>query len=81
LLEMRKNPEFKSKIEQLGPNSDQSLFDECIQTIKHSDVINQSQAISDRYLDKALLLIDQLERDEAKPIFKKIIKKVGKRNG
>ncbi|MGW9814991.1 heptaprenyl diphosphate synthase component 2 [Staphylococcus cohnii] len=81
LLEMRKNPEFKSKIEQLSPNSDQSLFDECIQTIKHSDVINQSQAISDRYLDKALHLIDQLERDEAKPIFKKIIKKVGKRNG
>src|SRR5699024_8111732 len=80
LLEMRKNPEFKSQIEQLGPNSDQFLFDKCIQTVKHSDVIKQSQAISDRYLDKALHLIDQLEKDDAKPIFKKIIKKVGKRN-
>ncbi|OEK71884.1 heptaprenyl diphosphate synthase [Staphylococcus equorum] len=80
LLEMRKHPEFKAQIQQLTPDSDQETFDYCIQRIQSSDVIQQSQVISDKYLDKALNLLDQLESEAAKPLFKKLIKKVGKRN-
>lgn len=80
LLEMKKNEEFKSLIQQLNANSSQETFDYCINHVKNSNVIQQAQAISDKYLDKALYLIDQLENEDSKPLFKKLIKKVGKRN-
>ena len=80
LLEMRKHPEFKAQIQQLTPDTDQETFHYCIQRIQSSDVIQESQVISDKYLEKALNLLDQLESEAAKPLFKKLIKKWGKRN-
>ncbi|HLR19640.1 MAG TPA: polyprenyl synthetase family protein [Staphylococcus sp.] len=80
LLEMRNDPEFKEQIKQLNPNSSQETFDTCIKRIQTSDVIRQSQIISDKYLDKALMLLNELESETAKPLFKKLIKKVGKRS-
>lgn len=80
LLEMKVNTEFKTQIAALSPESNKAEFDACINTIRQSNVIQTAQEISDKYLDKALSLIDELENDSAKPLFKKIIKKVGKRN-
>ncbi len=79
LLEMKVNERFKKEIQQLNASSSKESFDYCIETIRNSDVIQQSQQVSDKYLDKALKLINQLENDEAKPLFKKIIKKMSKR--
>jgi len=80
LLEMKVNTEFKTQIAALSPESNKAEFETCINTIRQSNVIQTAQEISDKYLDKALSLIDELENDSAKPLFKKIIKKVGKRN-
>lgn len=80
LLEMRQNESFKKQIEQLNPNSSRESFESCIRQIQNSESIQQSQEISDRYLEKALRLIDKLENEDSKPLFKKLIKKVGKRN-
>ncbi|GEQ05165.1 polyprenyl synthetase family protein [Staphylococcus gallinarum] len=80
LLEMKVNTEFKTQIAALSPESNKAEFEACINTIRQSNVIQTAQEISDKYLDKALSLIDELENDSAKPLFKKIIKKVGKRN-
>nr|WP_275432194.1 polyprenyl synthetase family protein [Staphylococcus sp. ACRSN] len=80
LLEMKVNPSFKSQIVALNPDSSKEAFETCIAVIRDSNVIQTAQDISDKYLDKALRLIDELDNDNAKPLFKKIIKKVGKRN-
>lgn len=80
LLEMKKNSAFKQQIQQLNPNSSPETFKYCIDTVRSSDVIQQCLSISNKYLDKALNLIDELENDSAKVLFKKLIKKVGKRN-
>ncbi|PTI40087.1 heptaprenyl diphosphate synthase [Staphylococcus succinus] len=80
LLEMKKNSAFKQQIQQLSPNSSPETFKYCIDTVRSSDVIQQCLSISNKYLDKALELIDELENDSAKVLFKKLIKKVGKRN-
>ncbi|RIN27524.1 heptaprenyl diphosphate synthase [Staphylococcus succinus] len=80
LLEMKKNSAFKQQIQQLNPNSSPETFKYCIDTVRSSDVIQQCLSISNKYLDKALNLIEELENDSAKVLFKKLIKKVGKRN-
>ncbi|PWG67772.1 heptaprenyl diphosphate synthase, partial [Enterobacter mori] len=77
LLEMKKNSAFKQQIQQLNPNSSPETFKYCIDTVRSSDVIQQCLSISNKYLDKALNLIDELENDSAKVLFKKLIKKVG----
>ena len=78
LLEMKVNTEFKTQIAALSPESNKAEFETCINTIRQSNVIQTAQEISDKYLDKALSLIDELENDSAKPLFKKIIKKLEK---
>ncbi|MBI5975356.1 polyprenyl synthetase family protein [Staphylococcus canis] len=76
LLEMKKDRHFAEKIEQLNPNSSKALFDECINQIRHSSVIQDSLDISKRYLDKATELLETIENDDVKPLFKKLIKKL-----
>ncbi|AKL91924.1 MULTISPECIES: polyprenyl synthetase family protein [Staphylococcus] len=80
LLEMRKNKDFKQKITNLNAQSPQSDFDTCIQTIRKSDNIEESKAISEKYLNKAIALIEELEEGPNKTLFKKLIKKMGSRN-
>lgn len=80
LFEMRKNETFKQQIQQLNSESDHETFVKLIDQIRNSDVIAQSQAVSDKYLNKALHLIDELDNEDSKSLFKKLIKKVGKRN-
>ncbi|MGZ1677353.1 polyprenyl synthetase family protein, partial [Staphylococcus argenteus] len=80
LLEMRKNPEFKLKIEQLRRDSDRKEFEECIQIIRKSDSINESKAVSTKYLNKALKLIDELPDGHPKSLLQSLTKKMGSRN-
>lgn len=80
LFEMRKNETFKQQIQQLNSETDHETFVKLIDQIRNSDVIAQSQAVSDKYLNKALHLIDELDNEDSKSLFKKLIKKVGKRN-
>ena len=80
LLEMRKDTNFKQKISQLSPNSSMQAFEECIQIIRNSQSIEQSKAISEKYLNKALTLINELEDSPNKELFRKLIKKMGSRN-
>ncbi|MDT3973683.1 heptaprenyl diphosphate synthase, partial [Staphylococcus saprophyticus] len=70
----------KQQIQQLNSETDHETFVKLIDQIRNSDVIAQSQAVSDKYLNKALHLIDELDNEDSKSLFKKLIKKVGKRN-
>ncbi|UDI78246.1 polyprenyl synthetase family protein [Staphylococcus taiwanensis] len=80
LLEMRKDRTFKQQISKLNHHSSTKEFEPFIAHIKNSQSINEAKAISDKYLDKALTLIDQLEEPNAQNLFIKLIKKMGSRN-
>ena len=67
-------------IQDLNPNSDKEQFEACINIIRQSNNIQVSKDISEKYLDKALNLIDELEDNQARNLFKKLIKKMGSRN-
>ncbi|MDU2437348.1 MAG: heptaprenyl diphosphate synthase, partial [Staphylococcus epidermidis] len=45
-----------------------------------SESIEQSKQISEKYLNKAINLIDELEDGPNKELFRKLIKKMGSRN-
>lgn len=70
LFEMRKNETFKQQIQQLNSETDHETFVKLIDQIRNSDVIAQSQAVSDKYLNKALHLIDELDNEDSKSLFK-----------
>lgn len=80
LLETKDDSTFKQMIEDLNPNSDKEQFEACINIIRQSNNIQVSKDISEKYLDKALNLIDELEDNQARNLFKKLIKKMGSRN-
>lgn len=76
LLEMKRIPSFADKIEKLHPHASEAQFDECINQIRQSPVIQDSLDISQRYLHKAEVLLDSINNDDVKPLFKKLIKKL-----
>ncbi|RTX87504.1 heptaprenyl diphosphate synthase [Staphylococcus pragensis] len=80
LLEMRKDPTFKQQIAALNHQTNSEEFSPIISRIRESDSIQQSKEISDKYLKKALNLIDQLNESNAQNLFIKLIKKMGSRN-
>ena len=70
-----KNKTFKDKVSQLNPDSPQHAFETCITIIRQSESIEQSKQISEKYLNKAINLIDELEDGPNKELFRKLIKK------
>ena len=80
LLEMRHNATFKSQIEALSPESPAEDFQTCIATIQASSSIQTAQEISDKYLAKAEHLIETLNNEHPKSLFKKLIQKMSKRS-
>ncbi len=80
LLEMRDNASFKDKIAHLDRDSNKEEFEKCIDIIRNSNNIQVSKDISEKYLNKALNLIDELDDNQARNLFKKLIKKMGSRN-
>ena len=75
LLEMRKDPAFKQQIATLNHQTNPAEFAPIITRIRESYSIQQSKEISDKYLNKALNLIDQLNESNAQNLFIKLIKK------
>jgi heptaprenyl diphosphate synthase len=74
------NPEIRQKIEQLFESAHpEHLIDEVISRIKSSDAIQQSFAVSQRYLQKALSLLEELPSNKAKNTLYNIAKFVGRR--
>ncbi|WP_086427760.1 polyprenyl synthetase family protein [Staphylococcus cornubiensis] len=79
LLEMKQNPQLKEKVATLTPNSPTEDFDWCIEQIRQSESITRSLDISQRYLDKASTLLETLPKNEIKPHFRKLIKRLQNR--
>ena len=80
LLEMKKDTSFKKKIAALNHQSESQEFKPLIEQIRNSYSIKESKAISDKYLAKALKLIDELDEPNAQSLFIKLIKKMGSRS-
>ena len=70
LLEMKKDTSFKKKILALNHHQSESQeFKPLIEQIRNSYSIKESKAISDKYLAKALKLIDELDEPNAQKSF------------
>lgn len=80
LLEIRKNPSFKHKIDMLQPNSPKEDFAYCVDYIRQSESIEQSKQVSRHYLQKAIRLLNELEENAATTWFKKLINRMESRN-
>nr|WP_156304869.1 polyprenyl synthetase family protein [Staphylococcus borealis] len=80
LLEMKKDISFKRQIASLNHQSKSQDFEPLIEQIRNSNSIKESKAISDKYLAKALKLINELDEPNAQSLFIKLIKKMGSRN-
>ncbi|UXU53971.1 polyprenyl synthetase family protein [Staphylococcus agnetis] len=79
LLEMKKDPVFKQRVEQLHANASQEAFEVCINQVRHSDAIMQSKRVSEKYLQRAKQLLNTLPENDAKPLFNKLILKLQNR--
>jgi heptaprenyl diphosphate synthase len=74
------DPEIRQKIEQLFESDHpEHRIDEVISRIKSSDAIQQSFDMSQRYLQKALSLLQELPSNKAKNTLHKIAEFVGSR--
>ena len=80
LLEMKKDISFKRQIASLNHQSKSQDFEPLIEQIRNSNSIKESKAISDKYLAKALKLINELDEPNAQSLFIKLIKKMGSRS-
>ncbi|MCQ9277837.1 polyprenyl synthetase family protein [Staphylococcus borealis] len=80
LLEMKKDISFKRQIASLNHQTSSQDFEPLIEQIRNSNSIKESKAISDKYLAKALKLINELDEPNAQSLFIKLIKKMGSRN-
>ncbi|PCF67620.1 heptaprenyl diphosphate synthase [Staphylococcus pseudintermedius] len=79
LLAMKQNPQLKEKVATLTPGSPTGDFDWCIEQIRQSEAISQSLNVSQKYLDKASTLLETLPKNEIKPHFRKLIKRLQSR--
>ncbi|MFP4924161.1 polyprenyl synthetase family protein, partial [Staphylococcus pseudintermedius] len=79
LLAMKQNPQLKEKVATLTPGSPTEDFDWCIEQIRQSEAISQSLNVSQKYLDKASTLLETLPKNEIKPHFRKLIKRLQSR--
>ncbi|RDU36346.1 heptaprenyl diphosphate synthase component II [Neobacillus piezotolerans] len=70
---------LKEKIVRINEHSSRKDLDEVIETIKNSGAIEKSLDLSDRYLKKALAILDGLPQNRAKKTLKDIAKFIGKR--
>jgi heptaprenyl diphosphate synthase len=71
--------EFREKIIQVDENMTSSEISTIISAVKESGAIEKSLAISDRYLEKALSILEQLPQNKAKKTLRDIAKFIGKR--
>lgn len=80
VLYAMENEELLSKIVKVHEGMEREEIGEIIHLIKKSDAIERSLELSDRYLNKALAVLDELPNIPAKKTLKEIAKYIGKRN-
>ena len=73
------NDAIRNKIINVHENSSRTEMDEIITMIKQSGAIEKSLDISDRYLAKALDILEKLPQNKAKKTLRDIAKFIGKR--
>ncbi|WP_053363960.1 heptaprenyl diphosphate synthase component II [Bacillus sp. FJAT-27251] len=79
VLYAMRDRKLRSKIENVHEHMQQADVDELISMIKESGAIEKSLAVSDRYLEKALSILDELPQNRAKKTLRDIAKFIGKR--
>lgn len=75
-----KNKDLKEKIVKVHEHMDREELDEIIQGIKESGAIDQSFAVSDHYLKKALQQLEELPDNDTKLFLKAIVNFIRKRH-
>lgn len=73
------NQDIRKEIEKVNENSDSLQIEKIISLVKQSGAIEKSMSLSDLYLDKALLTLDELPENRTKKTLKDIAKFIGKR--
>lgn len=73
------DPHVKDKIIRINEHTSRKDLDEVIEAIKKSGAIEKSLDLSDRYLKKALAILEGLPQNRAKKTLKDIAKFIGKR--
>ncbi|KAB7708908.1 heptaprenyl diphosphate synthase component II [Bacillus aerolatus] len=70
---------MREKIIRVNKHTPKSEMDEIITHMKQSDVIDRSHALSQRYLSRALHILDELPANRTKKTLRDIAKFIGKR--
>ncbi|KSU89507.1 heptaprenyl diphosphate synthase [Bacillus sp. VT 712] len=74
------DPDFRLKVERLFVADNQTeLISEIITYITSSDVIDRSVKVSERYLEKAMMILKELPDNKARKALYQIAKYIGKR--
>lgn len=79
VLYAMENEQLYGKIVKVHEGMAREEIGEIIHLIKQSDAIDRSLQLSDRYLNKALAVLDELPNNQAKNALKEIAKYMGKR--
>lgn len=74
-----KDETIAQEIYKVHENMSRKEMDRIIDMIVHSDGIEQARNISNRYLDKALAIVEQLPTNQSKIALRNIAKYIGKR--
>ncbi|AGK54707.1 heptaprenyl diphosphate synthase component II [Bacillus sp. 1NLA3E] len=73
------NPQIKQKIVNVNEHTGRVEIEQIIHLVNNSDAIKRSLALSDRYLDKALTILEDLPQNKAKKALREIALYIGKR--
>ncbi|MBA4536080.1 heptaprenyl diphosphate synthase component II [Bacillus aquiflavi] len=79
VLFARENPSIRAEIEKVHEKMTKKEINQVISLIKTSDAIEKSLKISDRYLTKALAVLEELPPNKAKKTLRDIAKFIGRR--
>ncbi|NMD70317.1 heptaprenyl diphosphate synthase component II [Bacillus sp. DNRA2] len=79
VLYAMENWETKQEIIKVNENTERKDIDRIINLVKDSDAISRSLMLSDRYLDKALQILEELPKNKAKKVLREIALNIGKR--
>jgi heptaprenyl diphosphate synthase len=73
------NPQIKQKIVNVNEHTGRGEIEQIIHLVNNSDAIKRSLALSDRYLNKALTILEDLPQNKAKKALREIALYIGKR--
>ncbi|MDP4162245.1 MAG: heptaprenyl diphosphate synthase component II [Bacillota bacterium] len=79
VLYAKKNDYIRQELEKVNEQTNAEELKAIIGLIKQSDAIEQSIALSDRYLEKAFAILDELPANRAKKTLRDIAKFIGNR--